>query len=134
MQNDKLVEALERIANSGRYSHPLLNVFQMIDIAADALATLSRSDDGAGEEPKAYLKFWWNAGRSCTRVDLTEVNEPWLEEMKPTIIPLYAHPPAAVAGEGEDWRHKLRMVISGIDACLSILASTKSPDADGGEA
>lgn len=98
MQNDKLVEALEQIANSGRHSHPILNVFQMIDIADKALATLSRSDDGAGEAVQAahtYLderdapRSWDVGDGQLLPMSLTE-----------RIASLISHPPAAVAGEG----------------------------------
>jgi hypothetical protein len=49
----------------------------------------------AGVEAVAYLKHWWADGdQPRCRVDLTEINEPWLDALNPTITPLYAHPPA----------------------------------------
>jgi hypothetical protein len=44
----------------------------------------------APAKPEAYLKFWWIEGETpkC-RVDLTDICEPWLDALKPTIVPLY---------------------------------------------
>ena len=43
-------------------------------------------------EPSAYLKLWDQNGPRV-RVDLTPINEPWLECLKPIVTPLYARLP-----------------------------------------
>lgn len=40
-------------------------------------------------EPSAYLKHWWDDQRPRCRVDLSDVNEAWLDALKPTVTPLY---------------------------------------------
>jgi hypothetical protein len=52
-----------------------------------------------GLVPSAYLKLWLDGpadanGCRC-RVDLTEICEPWLDALKPTIVPLYTAEDAA---------------------------------------
>jgi hypothetical protein len=44
----------------------------------------------AAVEPTAYLKFWFGEdGTPRCRVDMTDVCEPWLDALQPTITPLY---------------------------------------------
>ena len=45
-----------------------------------------------GGEAVAYAKYWWEGSARLFRVDLTPVNEPWLEDLKPDVVPLYASP------------------------------------------
>ena len=53
----------------------------------------------AGSEPVAYLKMWFDDGKPCIRVDLSEICEPWLDQLKPVITPLgpIAEPTPALA-------------------------------------
>jgi hypothetical protein len=41
-------------------------------------------------EPAAFLKFWFDDGAPRCRVDMTDICEPWLDALKPTITPLYS--------------------------------------------
>lgn len=57
--------------------------------AADALESRTPPLSSPEQRPSAYLKFWFNEGRPCCRMDLTDICEPWLDALKPTITPLY---------------------------------------------
>lgn len=73
---------------------------------ADAIAALSSPPAGQGE-PVAFAKYWWSGGRRCFRVDLSEINESWLEALRPEVQPLYALPQPNTGGEVESLRAAL---------------------------
>lgn len=83
---------------------PHVEHFDTIDDFVAALATLpSEPEPAIGErEAVAYLKFWWQGEKPRTRVDLTDVCEPWLDALNPTITPLYAHPPRSLPAVGDE--------------------------------
>ncbi len=42
--------------------------------------------------PVAFYKQWWVDGLPKCRVDMSEICEPWLDDLKPEITPLYSLP------------------------------------------
>jgi hypothetical protein len=72
------------------------------------MADSKHPDEAMVEHPAAYLKFWFDAdGRPSCRVDMTDICEPWLDKLKPTITPLYPRP--AVSSLGDDERAERKM-------------------------
>ena len=129
-QNDKLVEALEPFAavadlydDGDDDSHEVWvdrsgvggvprEAFYLRNYrkAREALATLSRSDDGAGEAVADMPFVWmlrhkmrgepyWNE-EQCVWDNRYDAEDRADHEPEYQAVPLYAHPPAAVAGEG----------------------------------
>lgn len=72
-------------------------------------------------EPSAYLKHWWDEGTPRCRVDLSEVCEPWLAALNPTITPLYAAP----ASTGSD---ELRRALERLERACDDLAANRSQE------
>jgi hypothetical protein len=82
-----------RIADDGGRASE--HVRRALDYSLERARNVIEATTRTAEEPSAFLKFWWGTdGTPRTRVDLSEINEPWLEALKPTITPLYAAPPA----------------------------------------
>ncbi|WP_300115084.1 hypothetical protein [Sphingobium sp.] len=114
MQNDKLVEALERckatIENHFIAGNlvGLPGIYAIKAVLGDVQATLSRSDDGAGEEKNPFVWMlrhkitgepYWSE-ENCVWDNRHDAEDRADYEQEYEAIPLYAHPPAAVAGEG----------------------------------
>lgn len=65
----------------------------------DNANVLSARENAHERKPDAYLKTWFTEDARGCRVDLTDICEPWLDALKPEIVPLYRRvPPPDVDG------------------------------------
>ncbi|MCC4257857.1 hypothetical protein [Sphingobium lactosutens] len=124
-QNDKLVEALEPVEAMRQACIAAVRAEQMyegsdfpvcnaiVHAIKQIPATLSRSDDGAGEAVAWMYERAMGLGVEPLRI-IQASRWTAYDRSIYTEAPLYAHPPAAVAGEGEKLAELIRTRLLGI--------------------